>query len=825
MHVLTRSLWRRFDVEPSILKRALLHAAPEDERQAKRQKSSDPPSSSSISDKVAADGYSSLQDMADDVYAAVTAALDALNSQAPESPPKPSSTNAAAQIHKFKEKAMAIIRREKAYPRTASDSPSSAEGHLVLSLVGYAPEERRLFSSLPFSHDDAWARDNCLPAGVSVSRVVPSAAQEKTQTLGELFGPPRSLPPLQPPRQPKTQAKGTVLDVYHPQLADVSEDRGNTYFNTKLLTGHFLDYSNATPSWQTKTKKHERAQSLAGKKPSSSEIETSEFESLHRGAFSSFAPCKDDSTSLVPSSTAGKIWWQRAGRRSFQSMIEVEYYEERDPEPVGGEPENIELDESAVQEAIDNWDDSAVDPTLEEIVGSRRDDREKEVDEILDEVSDMIETLASYQRIRNLQLPNSQNRQSSDPITGDMLANSSPKPSEEEQATYQTLKAQLALIIKTLPPYAVAKLNGDQLDNLLISTKLQVKTDEYKGVMDEDEAGLQARIRAQQQAAAAAQSTPRPPSQRNPSISHVPYPSQYHGGNQYGTPHRTPSHTQQHYNPTPNYQQQARSVSQPQFQPRPPSNQYQRPNGYPSQFASQLAKAQTPYGHQNIQQYAGQQRPQQYGQMPQQSGANTRYPYQQGFSHQPGTPTPSSYGSYANGGSMPPRNASPQVQHQHRQAYSPSPNMQQQQQPPRYVMPNQSARNQMNRFPGQNFQANQSNPGLTGYHTVIPEAQQQRIIDQAKARFAAQERSNSFTDKISNTGAAGFAGGGGAGGQADANRLALARASMASQQKPSTPTGTRQGANGTPTPQHIPQKVTPVPLPAMPGSQAPQKPS
>ncbi|KAI9147695.1 hypothetical protein HJFPF1_12725 [Paramyrothecium foliicola] len=813
------------DISPPILKRALEDRASDDEPQAKRQKSTEPPSPSSVLDKFTAGAYTRLEQVADDIVSAVKSSLAELNSLPQDTAESRASTDAQiAQINAFKHKALELFRRERAYPQLASDKDddqvSTEHGKALLSIVGHAPQERRLFSSLPLSDDNSWREGN-LPLGVSISRVVASKLQERTQTLGELFVSPRTLPPLQPPKQPKTQAKSNVLDFYQPDLTDTSTVRGHTYFTTKLSAGHFLDYSNATPSSQTVTKKHERAQSLAGKKPSSSELEISEMETLFRGAFSSFAPCKDDSSAVVPSSVAGRMWWQRAGYRNFQNMIEVEYYGDSDyADPFKKSTQAAELDEAAVKEAIDSWDDTSVDPSLEDAMGAKREEQEKEAEEILDEVSDLIETLASYQRIRNLTLPNSQNRQSSDPVNGDMLANAGPQPSEEEIATYQVLKAQLALIIKTLPPFAVAKLNGDQLDDLLISTKVQVQSDQYMGVMEEDEAGMQARLRAQQQAA---QANVRPPSQRTPSISNAPYNNYYQSGNQYSTPSRTPSHPQQYYRPgvTPNYQQ-PRTVPQPAAsQPRPQPNQYTRPNGFTNQYATQLAKAQTPYGHQNMPQFASQQRPQ-YGQMPQQPATNARFQYQQSFpQQQPATPTPTNYGAYTNGAGMPPRNMSPQVPP--RQTYSQSPNLQQ---PQRYGTPSQAAGGQMNRHPSvstPHAQPSQS-PGLTGYHTVIPEAQQQRIVDQAKARFAAQERSAMFGDKISQPMVSGLAGIG-LGGTMDVNRLAAARASLANQPKPQTPTGQKPGINGTPGPAHVPLKVTPVPVPVIPGSQQQRKPS
>ncbi|RFU71912.1 hypothetical protein TARUN_10351 [Trichoderma arundinaceum] len=822
---------RSFDIGPSILGRPLPLPEPasEDEPNAKRQKSAEPPLKQSITDKVAADAYVSLDDIAVDIASAVKSALSEMDLGPSDSGARAMTLKRTAQINEFRDRATDLIRREKAYPKTRQEPANgeveshtaSEKSEMVLSLVGYAPQERRLFSSLPLSKDVDLSDLN-LPPGVSITRVIPSNPQDRTQTLGELFAAPRPLPPLQPPKQPKTQAKGNRLDFYHPHLTDSSRYRGNSYFNTKLSTGYYLDYSQATPSWQTKTKQHERAQSLAGRKPSLSELEMSEMETLFRGAFSTFAPCKDDAAAVVPSSVAGRIWWQRSGKQSFQRMIEVEYYGDlEDADPV--DPARpMELDETAVQEAIDNWDETVIDPSLEDVMGSKHDDQDKEADEILEEVSDLIETLASYQRIRNLTLPNSQNRQSSDPVNGDMLANAGPQPSEEEQATYHMLKAQLALIIKTLPPYAVAKLNGDQLDDLLISTKIMVHTDQYKGTMDEDEASAQARLKAQQQAAQAAQANVRPPPQRTPSVSAVPYPNQYAAAavaaaaNQYGTPGRAVPQPPQYYRPTPapNYQQPRNLGPPAPHQPRPPQpNQYTRTNGYPNQYATQLAKAQTPYGHQSLpQQYATQQRPN-YGQMPQQGTPNARYTFQPSYQHQSGTPAPPNYGAYANSpAAVPARTMSPQVGA--RQTFSPSPVVPQTQ---GYSAPTPTMASQMNRFPSGSSQTggHSQSPGLTGYHTVIPEAQQQRILDQAKARVAAQERSAMFADRLSQAGVSGFAGMG-LGVNVDASRIAAIRASMANQNKPQTPTPSKSGVNGTPGTGHIPYKVTPVPVPVIP---------
>ncbi|KAJ4125528.1 hypothetical protein NW768_009149 [Fusarium equiseti] len=814
-----------YDVAPSILKRPLPESSDdgddEDDHRAKRQKSTDP---STISDKAIANAYENIDQVADDLVSAIHVAFKEIKTHPSNNKDGSADDTLRMQITEFKDRAMELLRREKAYPKVNADSlpvesklpPSPQKGALVLSLVGYAPQEKRLFSSLPASAG-AGLRDLALPPGLSLTHVMPAMPHERAQTLGDLFSSSRSLPPLQPPKQPKTQAKGNTLDFYRPELTDNCKLRNSSYFTTKLSAGCYLDYSNATPSSQTMNKQRERAQSLAGKRPSTTELELSEMESLFRGAFSSFAPCKDDSGAVVPSSVAGRMWWQRSGYKNFQNMIEVEYYGDSNNEETNDDDNAMEIDEKAIQEAIDNWDESVVDPSLEEALGTKRTSEEKEVDEILEEVSDLIETLSSYQRIRNLNLPNSQNRSSSDPVTGDMLATPGPTPSEGEQATYQMLKAQLALIIKTLPPYAVAKLNGDQLEDLLISTKVQVQTDGYKGVMEEDEAGVQARLRAQQQAA---QVSARPPPQRTPSISGASY-GHHTPQNQYATPQRAPSMSQQQYyrpGPTPGFQPQPQPRPMP-TQARPQPTQYSRPNGYPAQYATQVAKAQTPYGHQNMPQYASQQRPQ-FGQMPAQPATpSQRYSYQPGYPQQQvATPAQPNFGVYTNGQAIPQRTMSPVV---NRQAWSASPNtVQQQQQPPRYGTPNQAAGNQMNRYPSNPPQQGTpaQNPGLTGYHTVIPEAQQQRILDQAKARVAAQERSAMFTDKIAQPGTPGYGVGNGQAGVMDASRLAAARASIAAQQKPPTPNSSRSSMNGTPGPPP-PHKVTPVPVPPIPGMQ------
>ncbi|WYZ34322.1 hypothetical protein EsH8_I_000598 [Colletotrichum jinshuiense] len=846
-----------FDANPSILKRRL----PEpdsDEPDAKRQKSADSPS---IADKVNHDSYAHVDELAADLVEAVRDQLKELQSVNPEKDKESDDGAAVVQTKKFRERAMDLLRREISYPRSAANATNSkpdlesASGSAVLTVFGLAPHGKQLFSSLPKKpsgrdKSDVKASLLNLPPGVSTSFIVPSRQNERTATLGELFSSSRPLPPLQPPKQPKQLAKGNALGFCHPEPAEKSKYFNDSYSSKKVSVGYYLDYTNAAPSSKSKPRLRERAQSLAGHRPSSTELEVNEMESLFRSAFSSFAPCRDDSGSVVPSSHAGRMYWHLTGQRNFNRLIESEVGEidgvngeDANKKAFGEpEPENGAVDEEFVNEAIEKWDEWLVDPALEDMNDvltkpKDKDPADKEVDEFLDEVTDMIETLLSYQRIRNLSLPSSQNRYSGDPANGDMLSNGAiSTPTEEETLTYEALRAQLSLIISTLPPYAVAKLDGDQLGELLISTKLEVRTDQYKGVM-EDDAASQARVR-QQQSVAAAAPTNRPAPHRTPSAS-TPYSAQY-GSGQYGTPTRTPSIAPSNYfrpGQQPAMTPQQGSVPRPGGVPhqmshsqQPRSGQpgaYRPTNGY-TNYAQHVGKAQTPYGHQGVQ-YGSQQRPQQYSGYagtPTHGTPNTRFqqPYQQQqppYQQQPSTPSQGYGGFYANGANnMQQRNMSPQVPAG--QYQSPTPHQQ-----PRFYgstphqnMPGTPPINRQ-QYPNGSQLPQQPLNSLTPYNAASVRADQQRLhAEQARFRAAAQQTSAAFATKIQGTHEAALAtvpvddpnpqG-------SPYNATMRARMAAGTAPKPQSPVGSAgKGVNGTPP---IPHKVTPVPIPVIPQQQ------
>lgn len=890
--------------EPPILKRPLPEPSSTEEPQAKRQK----PvitlkSPCSVADKVLRDAYAVLDDLVSDVAALVRSEMALLTAASPKTEADAkvddsvhtadaAKKRAIAQITRFREKAHELYRRETTYPKSgplhasqnepssengAASSTGAGTGDAILTVFGNTPQPRQLFSSLPHRAqtkgaedksviDELLREDNTLDLGgnMMLTRLFPAPPTEKPSrvlTFGELFPSPRNLPPLQPPKAPKSTTKSNTLGFYHPELEEKSKYRTGSYFSQHITAGQWLDYSNATPSSQIKTKQRERAQSLAGHKPSTTELEMSEMESLFRGAFSSFAPSKDDSAALVPAAQIGRMWWQRVGHRVFQRMIDAEFAVEDDDVAVveaaasspaaNGSGSALVLDEEALQKTIDEWDDSLVDPSLEEVMGQKP-DADKDVEDVLQDVSDLIITLASYQRNRNLTLPTSQDRFSADPVNADMLRNGTlaQQPSEEEVMTYEALKAQLALIIQSLPPYAVARLNSDKLEELNISTKIEVRSEEYRGVMEEDEAVVRAR-QAQAQAQAAVNSPQqRVPGHRTPSVSGHGY------GQQFGTPTRSPMPAgSMFYQPsgraTPQHRQPSMSQGQ---QLRAATNGYNNFNspvgkGQPPAFRGQPQGVPlypgTPGGqaaHMSPQRAVSQPQPVAYGSPAMPTGGGQQFRYQPGgypaggFPPQqmppagmppqpqqrlvqpvPYSPSPANganhLGQPPRPGQTPPHMPSPQPRASmpynggHAGPMTPG------QQPPLQSrgsfgsvgaqMPTMaSGAGQRHFSTGTQGGGTPGGPGLIGYHTVMDQPQQQRLMEQARARASAHERTLGFADKITQ------GNGGQVPGNVDMTKLAAAWATI--------PGGAGPRAVQSPMPQPMFQQG--MPSPAMNGA-------
>lgn len=840
-----------------------------DEPQSKRQKSDHDVKGLCIQDKVDRNSYQLLDQLVLDLQRAIQDRGVELQS-AQSTDGIEFDETAFIELANLKEKALEIHSREMAYPQAAPLAAKSgpgaldvvaqkpAVGNTVLTVFGSAPQPKYLFSSLQ-KREPAPDRpeglvkplpDVQLPGGISTTTVLPTTSSDsasRVPTLGELFPSPANLPPLQPPKAPKMATKGKVLGFYHPEPAERSRYRQGSYFTTDLTTGAWLDYSNATPPSKNRSRQRERTLSLAGQKPSTADLEMTEMETLFRGAFSSFAPEKDDSGAIIPSGEVARIWYQRQGHRYLEQLIESELAEDAVDEAVP-EVVSLPIDEDAIDEVVKNWDDSMIDPrlTIDDVL-CKKSDEEKQIDDILEEVSDSIETLSSYQRNRNMALPTSQNRNSADPAKADMLNGSlAQEPTDEERDTYEMLKAQLALVIQTLPPYAVARLNSDKLAELNVSTKLEIRSDVYKGVMEEDEAS--ARLKHQQQAAVQAAQAPRQP-QRAPSFqggtSYQQYNRPFPVQNQ--TPVPIPNHYQQApmRAQIPSFQRQASAPMagmQPQQHRQPSGQPFARPNGYIPQPMQQrpygTPGAIPPYPASPVQQripagYPGAPPPgtpgQRYpptftGYSPQQqpAGMQPQYHQQQG-----------GFASHLNGaGAMPARTMSPQVpQYQSAASYSPRAVPQAVPRPQSYGPPGQpGAHPGIPRFPSNGVQQQTSPqspaPGSGPGGWVNPISPQRQYEQQLQARNQAATRLNAFGEKIQNAHAIGVSGLGGigiGGAPVDMAKLAQMRANMPggiSQSSPSPrpiPSGIPAGVNGVPQPSPSPASVlgaTPSPAPS-----------
>jgi hypothetical protein len=654
-------------------------------------------------------------------------------------------------------------------------STSPGDNKAVLTLFGNASGAKQLFSSLQQSVKAIDGvtdvvqplREAGLPNGISTTQIVPLQAaglvdeKKRTPTIGELFAGSTSAPPFQPPKPSQiASTRSSIVGWYKPAELDRIRSRSNqSYFGQTITCGEWLDYAGTSTSLDVKRRQRERALSLGGSKVStaatdSAEYEASKLEALFRSAYSSFAPVKDDAAAIVPEGLVDRIWWQRVGEKSFErlvgnatNMASIITGDGPEVETVVGGDEKYLNEVEQIGRVIEEWEEETIDPNLEHTEEIPKPIEDKDVDEILQEISELLETLNSYQRIRNLSL-------NPLPRSGSTSSAADPaKPSEAEVATYNTLKAQLALMIAMLPPYAVAKLNSDQLAELSISTKIQVLTDNYKGVMEEDEAAARAKVAEMR---AATSSRPAPSTSLHRSSSAL-YGNQYSsgarpaisGGQQYysqaQTPIRTPSVSLQRPPTTAPPPYPGQRQAPPSYRPQ---TNYSTPT-YPHQLPR---TSQSQYGPSNSPQYFQTPTATSYGQAStpsygtaSQTSLSARYQAPSAVYHQNRAQTAQNGMDYRySNGNNSTRQTSPQ-----KPAYSPQPQVAQ---PRPYGTPTPSV-NQDHRYfqspmtngtstsSGQTQATTQQggNLGATGYHTVMTAEQQSTMMERQRAQLAQQQ--------------------------------------------------------------------------------------
>ena len=358
-------------------------------------------------------------------------------------------------------------------------------------------------------------REAALPNGISTTKVVPTHILDKNNkkskvaTLGELFAPPSSIAPLNPPRQSRHTATRSQSVNWYSQAEPAIPARSRSryhYANEHLPTGQWLTYNVATPATQSaspeaKRKQRDRALSLSEAKstPPQEIVEAQEQalqqakkvhqqakdEALFKSAYSNFAPDHDDAAAVLPEQVKNKFWWNRVCEQQF-STFNDEVLEEDEPEDV----EDVD-EETLFREAVESWTPEELPPELKVPVATANDQQglDRDVEEILRDISELLETLNSYQRVRNLSLATNARTSAGQNPQLTAMSGSPSTPSSAEFDTYTILQSQLSLMIAMLPPYAVAKLNGDQLEALNISTRIQVEGKNYAGTMKDAEIG------------------------------------------------------------------------------------------------------------------------------------------------------------------------------------------------------------------------------------------------------------------------------------------------------------------------------------------------
>ena len=539
------------------------------ESASKRAKLSESAEDNSIASRVVNQIYSNLEDFVADVNMALSTMDGQSDNQSYTN--EAQGSNKQARAARLKESLGNILLRELAYrpsllgsSRADKSSDQSAEGvesdsigKVVLTLYGSAPQPKQLFSSLQASSatvvQGAWnlqdgtpnssdrstqmsldpSKESALPNGISTTKVVPvhcigsNEEKQRVPTIGEIFPPPYTLAPLNPPRQSKhTTTRSSSVNWFNPAEATITRrgDRRDSYPSQPMTTAQWLAYGippiiTQFPSPESKRKQRERALSIGEPKPQLSPEELVALENskdAHRQAkedalycstYSSFGPQKDNAASIVPEKTKNKLWWAKFGQYKYEdsselSMYEFDYIDDDDISNVRQEP----IRDEEIEEAIRIWKPQELPPDLKKLMKSDSQDHNsnKNIEEILNEISGLLETLHSYQRVRNLSLNASARTSAGQKSELASILGSPTSPSTGEFDVYSTLKSQLTLMISMLPPYAVAKLDGEKLKALNVTTRIHVESKNIKGTMEDDELTAKSKQTAISAAAGAA---------------------------------------------------------------------------------------------------------------------------------------------------------------------------------------------------------------------------------------------------------------------------------------------------------------------------------
>lgn len=461
--------------------------------------------------------------------------------------------------------------------------PNPRTGHVLSLRTQTSAQTPLLYSGLQNqsktadnNEDDGDVGDGLsLPNGFDLTDFSALNGGTKTQkfasrSFGEVFGLPSNarVKPLEEPQPSRNSTRLNQLRFTSPSTRKSSKDKVD-YKDAELSIGKWITnrFSNSRKTSQSGVNNFKSDEGFQVNSADDGDI-------LFRSAYSSFAPTSDNTDALISSEDMGQYWWRKSGARKILTPLTT------DNGQVLGEDGEITHGLQDFDNILENWI-----PGEDEALPITESNEDKDANDLLEEVSDLIETLSSYQRNRSLK------------ASGQI-----PAPSEAEFDVFELLQTQIRLLVDALPPFAVAKLNGDQLEELNISTNILVKAPEFAGTGQLDEYAS-----SKQRASAAAVVPNRPvgPVQVRPN--YVPPPTNTPGFNMaargynasvpgtaaYGmratTNYQTPTTARAPFSQTP-YQSQNTP-----FSSRATIQQYQRQlqNGL-GNYANTPVQAQTP---------------------------------------------------------------------------------------------------------------------------------------------------------------------------------------------------------------------------------------
>jgi hypothetical protein len=629
--------------------------------------------------------------------------------------------------------------------REEDDALTTKSTKAVLSLYGNAPQPRQLFSSLPRPNASIQGpglsvEELGLPTMLSATKVVPLppsdavSTRKANPTFADIFPSPASLPPLNPPKPTRhTSSKSASISWSHGELPKASRKGGYTL--QPLTVGTWVGYGANEPKESVNAIKRRRRESLLNgqEQPKPTEDATpadiiAQETALFRAAYSGFAPTQDNSKALVAKETKDMVWWHRMGQRRFDDHFVLDPALQESPFPTDPEESAKQAsaedaqdilgaeDLEAIQAAIEEFDENSFKPNKLDVV-STINDEEREIDQMLVEISDLLQALSSHQRIRNSYIPTgSRNPASPSPLLSAMVGTAT-APSAEENETYRALRSQLAQLISKLPPYAVAKLDGEKFADLAVKKNIVIQGKEYRGTMEEDQ--LTRLIRSSAMQAAAAQ---------KPDLT-----------SQYG---RTPStssrsaHPASYYNnartPAANYRGAPQNYNAPATAPRAGA-------GYPNTYNTSSSGRST-----FSTQYYGQQRPTYASQYSAQT-PQPNNPARQGFNVPQTTYAPRTAASTFANGTPTTASYTPQNYGQTRPTYgsasTPVPTQQAYQARPQNLAASQPQPSSGRATPAFAQAPNPNTPsavGPSGFHSTLTAEQQRLMMERQRAALAMQ---------------------------------------------------------------------------------------